>query len=144
MAHQTTLKDSPGTAVNGILEGISGLGNNLTTLATLQARLAVEDSRESARRGLPALIAAGVLVPLAIASATVGLIGIGYWLAAARDVPLGRAFLIVALGGIVLSGSLAAFALTKLRQSLESFRRSREELERNIAWLRTVLAQSGR
>lgn len=144
MVHQTTLKPGPGATVNGVLGEIGDMGNNLVTLAALQARLAAEDFRESARRSLPGVIAAAVLLPVAFASTTAALFGVAYWLAAAWDVSLGKALLTVAAGGLGLSISLAGFAVSKLRDGSSSFRRSREELERNIAWLGTVLAQSGR
>jgi hypothetical protein len=90
------------------------------------------------------VIAGVVLLPVAFASATAALFSVAYWLAAFWDVSLGKALLIVAAGGFGLSISLAGFAVNKLREGSNAFRRSREELERNIAWLRTVLAQSGR
>ena len=90
------------------------------------------------------MIAAAVLVPVGIASATAGMFGLAAWLAADMGIPLSRSLLLVAAGGIVLSGSMAAFAIQRLRSSLASFRRSREEFERNLAWLRTVLVHSGR
>jgi hypothetical protein len=141
MAHQTTLRRDSG---NGVLGGIEDLGNNLITLATLQARLAVQDCRESGRRGLPALIASAVLIPVALASTTAALFGAAYWLAADRVLSFGPALLVVAAAGLVVSALLSVFAVRTLRHSFDSFLRSREELERNIAWLGTVLSRSGR
>ncbi len=144
MARQATLNTDPGASLNGMLNGIGDLGSNVVTLTTLQARLAAEDFRASASRAQPALIAAAFLVPLGFASVTVGLYGLAYWMAADLGIPLGRTLLLVAAGGILLSSSMAALVIQRLRASLASFRRSREELERNIAWLRTVLMHSGR
>jgi len=144
MARQATLNTDPATSINGMLNGIGDLGSNVVTLTTLQARLAAEDFRESATRAQPALIAAAFLVPLGFASITVGLLGLAYWMAAALAMPLGQSLLLVAAGGILVSSVVAALAIQRCRASLASFRRSREELERNIAWLRTVLTHSGR
>ena len=144
MAHQTTLKDGPACTGNGVFEGLEGLGNSLVTLATLQARLAAEDLRESARRVLPAMVAAAVLIPAACATVTLAMFGVAAWLAADRALSFGLAAMIVAAVGFVASSLLVVFALLKLRDGLGSFIRSREELERNIAWLRTVLVHSGR
>ena len=144
MARQATLNTDSGASLNGMLNGIGDLGSNVVTLTTLQARLAVEDFRESASRAQPALIAAAFLVPLGFASITVGLCGLAYWMATDLGIPLGRSLLLVAAGGILLSSSMAVLVIRRLRASLTSFRRSGEELERNIAWLRTVLMHSGR
>jgi hypothetical protein len=144
MARQATLNPDPSASLNGMLTGIGDMGNNLVTLTTLQAQLAAEDFRESASRALPALIAAAVLIPLGFASVTAGLFGLAYWVAAGLDIPLGRSLLLVAAGGIILCSCMTVFVIQRLRASLSSFRRSGEELERNIAWLRTVLMHSGR
>jgi hypothetical protein len=144
MARQATLNTDPGASLNGMLSGIGDLGSNVVTLTALQARLAAEDFRESANRAQPALIAAAFLVPLGLASVTVGLYGLAYWMAAELGIPLSRSLLLVAAGGILVSSSMATLVIQRLRASLASFRRSREELERNIAWLRTVLTHSGR
>lgn len=144
MASQATLNIDQRSSVNGMLNGIGDLGNNVVTLATLQARLAAEDFSDSASRARPALIAAAVLIPLGFASVTAGLFGLASWMASDLGVPLGRALLEVAAGGIVVSSILAVLVIQRLLSSLTSFRRSREELERNIAWLRTVLVHSGR
>ena len=144
MAHQATLNSDPTASLNGMLNGIGDLGSSVVTLTTLQVSLAAEDFRESASRTRPAMIAAAVLVPMGTGSATVGLFGLAYWMAADLGIPLGRSLLLVAAGGIVLSSTLAAFVIQRLRAGLSSFRRSREELDRNIAWLRTVLTHSGR
>jgi hypothetical protein len=144
MARQATLNTDPGASLNGMFNEIDDLGSNVVTLATLQARLAVADFRESASRAQPALIAAAVLIPLGFASGTVGLFGLAYWMATDLGIPLGRSLLLVAAGGILISSSMAVLVIQRLRASLTSFRRSGEELERNIAWLRTVLMHSGR
>ena len=144
MAHQATIKNDPGGSVNGMLSGIGDLGGNVVTLTTLQARLAAEDFRESVSRAQPALIAAAVLIPMEFASITVGVIGLAYWTAVGLGIPLGQAFLMVAAGGIVMTTILGALVIRRLRASLSSFRRSGEELERNIAWLGTILMHSGR
>jgi hypothetical protein len=144
MARQATLKTDPGASFDGMLNEIGDVGSDVVTLTTLQARLAVEDFRESARRAQPALIAAAVLIPLGFASGILGLFGLAYWMAADLGMPLSRSLLLVAAGGILLSSFMAALVIRRLRASFVSFRRSREELERNIAWLRTVLMHSGR
>ena len=50
MATQTTMKQKSDPSLNGMLTDLGDLGGNLTLLATLQARLAAQDLRESAVR----------------------------------------------------------------------------------------------
>ncbi len=144
MAHQTTVNNGFGSSVSEIVTDIGELGNNVVTLATLQAKLAVADLHESARRALPAIVASVILIPLGFASLTVGLIGVGYWLTAYWGISLSQAMMLVAAVGFVFTAMLTVFAVQRLRVSFVSFRRSREELERNLAWLSTVMMHSGR
>jgi len=124
MAHQATLNHDPGATVTEVFDEIGGLGNSLVTLGTLQARLAAEDCRESARRALPALITVAILVPLSFASVTVGLVGTAYWVATSWALSPSRAFLIVAAAGLAVSGLLTIVAFSRLPKSFESFRRT--------------------
>jgi uncharacterized membrane protein YqjE len=144
MARQATLNPNPGASLNGMLHEIGDLGSNVVTLTTLQARLAAEDFRESASRAQPALIAAAVLIPLGFASFTVGLLGIAWWATTGLGIRPAYSLLMVAAAGLVLTVFAGVFVIQHIRASLASFRRSREELERNIAWLRTVAMHSGR
>jgi len=45
---------------------------------------------------------------------------------------------------IVLAGVVLTVCALRIPDALSGFRRSREELQRNIAWVRTVLVHSGR
>jgi hypothetical protein len=142
MAHQAKMTHGGnGSPVTEVLTGIGDFGNDVVTLATLQSRLAVADARESLSRAVPAAIAGVILVPLAFAAFTAGLVGLGFWLSAASGIAQGPALLIVAVIALVVAAVLGALAVSRLRGSFESFRRSREELERNIAWLGTILKQ---
>jgi hypothetical protein len=51
---------------------------------------------------------------------------------------------LVAAAAIVAAGATAAIAGRQFAHSFDTFRRSREELIRNLTWLRTVLVHSGR
>ena len=56
----------------------------------------------------------------------------------------GWAALLTAAVAAVVAAIVAAVSLKRLLGSLDSFRHSREELARNISWIRTVLVHSGR
>lgn len=144
MAHQTTMNDTKIPPVSGILSGIGDLGTNVATLATLQAKLAAADLRETVNRALPALVGVAFLIPLAVASSTVGMIGLAYLISVSYQLSLSKAFLGLSLVGLLVSIVLAVAIVTRLRISFVSFRRSREELERNAAWIGSVLSNTGR
>jgi hypothetical protein len=50
----------------------------------------------------------------------------------------------VAVLAIVLAAIMGVLALPAIKRSFASFQRSREELVRNLAWIKTVLTYSGR
>jgi len=108
-----------GSSTNGssesVVGSIAGFGNDVANLAELQLRLAALDFKESAGRARLPLVLVGAGLVILLGS-----------------VP-------VAIGGLALLVA-ERFSIS----SLESFRRSRDELVRNVSWIRTVLVHSGR
>jgi hypothetical protein len=148
MADQASVKPRARPSADGHGDGIvgevAGLGDDIATLAELQARLAALDARESGRKAVIPLVAICVAVVLALAAFTVGLLGAADFLARAASIGAGSAMLITAsitLGIAVATILVSAFAL---KVSVAPFRRSTEELARNLAWIRTVFLYSGR
>lgn len=129
---------------NGVFEGVSSFGTDLATLAVLQARLAACDFQESAKAATP--IVAGLIAFTLIlsASVTIGLAGFGIWLATALNIQMGVVLMLVALVGVIVSAASSALLARSLLRCFTYFRRSQEELDRNLAWLRTTLVHSGR
>jgi Putative Actinobacterial Holin-X, holin superfamily III len=129
---------------NGVIEGVSSFGIDLATLAVLQLRLAACDLRECAKAATP--IVAGLIVfwIIAGASAAVGLAGMALWLATILNIQAGIVMMLVALIGLVISAVAATLLARSVSRSLSYFRRSQEELERNLAWVKTTLIHSGR
>ncbi|MFO0950703.1 MAG: phage holin family protein [Isosphaeraceae bacterium] len=144
MAQVTTSPPSPGASIEGVIEGIGEFGGDVLNLTSLQAQLAAEDLRECGGRAVPGLIALAIAIPLAIAGFTVALVGLAYWLAPALGVSLAASFLICAAGGLLTAALVGYLGVRSIRSSTTSFRRSREELERNLAWLGSVVMHSGR
>jgi hypothetical protein len=127
-----------------VIGGVSSLGNDLATLATLQARLAALDLRESMEHATPSLIGLVILGTIAAASVVVGLAGLSLWLATVLQVQAGIVMMVVALAGLVIAGAVSFFLARSLAASFSYFRRSQEEFERNLAWVKTTLVHSGR
>jgi len=148
MVDQASMKSGTNGRSNGSGEGvvssIAGLGNDIANLAELQAKLALLDLKESTgHAALPVTLVAGGLA-LLLASLPVALLGVAELVASALSIRTGWAMLLVAGIAAVLAIIVVVVAGLRLRHSFESFRRSREELSRNVAWLRTVLLYSGR
>lgn len=128
----------------GMIEGVGLLGNNLATLATLQIRLAWLDLRDSLREARLALVVLAIGMLLIPCALVVVLFGLAGWVAELTRVDANLVMLLGALGLILLCVVSALFAMRRLFGSFSSFRRSQDEFNRNLAWVRTVLSQSGR
>jgi hypothetical protein len=144
MDDQASLKKDNGLRTNGVLGSLSEFGNDVATLVELQAKLAAIDFKESAERAtIPlAIVGAGLIVLLG--SVPVLLFGIAALLATWLNIAPGWALVLVAVVALAGSGTAVAIGGRKFPPSLVSFRRSRDELNRNLSWLRTVLVLSGR
>lgn len=149
MADQASLKAAGnGTRTNGSAEsmvgGIAEFGNDVATLAELQAKLAMYDLKECVEDVAKPVLATAVGLALALASLPVILAGVGLMLAAALHVSEGLALLLTGAVVLATSGALAFVASRRMFAGLANFQRSREELVRNLSWIRTVLVHSGR
>jgi len=127
-----------------VIGGIAEFGNDVATLAELQVKLFAFDLKASVDRALFPLIVSVAGLLILVGSVPVVLIGVAQLLAMAMGIHLGWALLLVGLVTLVGAAAVAAIAATQFSGSFESFRRSREELVRNLSWIRTVLTHSGR
>ena len=135
-----TMEPSPGSMVGNIAE----FGNDIATLVELQAKLALYDSKECIHRAtfpIIFLIAGGVVALTSLPILFGGLAGL---LSAFTTIPLWGSCLIVAAVAILIAAIVAFLSYREAFSSISSFRRSSEELTRNLSWVRTVLVHSGR
>ena len=147
MAHQAVRNGSVASRDrqnNGVIEGVSSFGTDLATLAVLQMRLTACDLRDSAKAATPIVAGLTVFWIIAGASAVVGLAGIALWLATILNVQASIVMMVIGLIGLVISAVGAALLARSLTRVFSYFRRSQEELERNLAWVKTTLTHSGR
>lgn len=128
----------------GVVSNLADFGNDIATLVELQAKLAVHDAQDTVARATTPLIVLGVGSAMAMASLPVILLGLADLIAENSKLPLGASRLIVGFAALILAGIAAYLGLKGSTSSLESFRRSREELIRNLSWIRTVVVHSGR
>ncbi|MEJ7639358.1 MAG: phage holin family protein [Singulisphaera sp.] len=146
MANQASvnLDGSPVNQPEGVVGNIAEFGNDVMTLVELQAQLAALDFKEVMSRATIPLVLIVVGLAILLASLPVALLGVAFLVASALSMSTGWGILLTAVVAAVLAAVVAAVAFTRLLSSLDSFRHTREELVRNVSWLRTVLVHSGR
>jgi uncharacterized membrane protein YqjE len=127
-----------------VVGGISEFASDVSTLLELQAKLLALDLNECVARTTTPVIVATVSLAFLFASLPVILAGLALVLAAFLKLSIGWTLVLTGLVVLVVSGGLVYGASARLRLSLDCLRRSREELVRNLSWLRTVLVHSGR
>jgi hypothetical protein len=143
MAHQTLLNDKTDRP-NGLMGNVSSFSNDLASLATLQTKLAAADLRESLLKAAPAIGGLAVLGLLSIAGMTALVVSLALWLAEAMQLRPAVAFMLVGLGSLVVAALGGWLCARTFGSSFSTFRRSSEEFDRNLAWIKTTLTQSGR
>jgi Putative Actinobacterial Holin-X, holin superfamily III len=116
----------------------------VVTLAELQANLAARNLEETARMATMPIGLIVLSVTVLAAAVTVALIGSALLVASALKIHQGWAMILTAGVATALAGPAAVLGLGRLRSSFDSFRPSREELRRNLTWLRAVLISRGR
>ncbi len=150
MAHQAFLNPriraaaTAGGASDGLMDDVGSFGGDLAALASLQSRLAAADARESLAKAAPAVAGLALAVLLCVAAAVVAAAGLALWIAERYAVATSTALMLVGLGAAVLAAILGVVSARLLGSSVTPFRRSSEELGRNIAWVKTTIAHSGR
>jgi len=128
------------TVVGGLAEFV----NDVSGLAELQWKLASLDLGEAKQHALvPLGLAVGGAAVLA-GCIPVAVAGAALLIASATGLSIALSLLLTAAAVMVVAGFVAVYAARRLGRSLEIFRRSQEELQRNISWIRTVLVHSGR
>lgn len=127
-----------------VVGNIADFGNDIASLAELQAKLTLLDAKDAVARATTPLIVLVAGGALALASLPVILMGVAGVVASASKLSNPVALLVVGLVALVIAVVVALIGLKGSASSLTSFRRSSEELTRNISWVRTVLVYSGR
>jgi hypothetical protein len=127
-----------------VVSNIADFGNDIATLAELQAKLTLLDAKDAVAKATTPLIVLVAGATLALGSLPVILIGLAGVVASALNLSNPVALLIVGLAALGVAVVAALIGLKGSTGSLTSFRRSSEELTRNISWVRTVLVHSGR
>ena len=101
-------------------EGVAEFVDDLATLAELQARLAVFDFRDSARKSAIPIVLTAVGVSVVVASIPVALLGAGWLLASALKIPQGWAMLMTAAVAMTLGGVVAGLGWEAVSHALKA------------------------
>ena len=123
----------------GVRQGLGGLLHDVTTLAELQVELLKLDATAASRRAVLPASLIGAAVVLALSAVPLLLVALAQLLRDQAQWPAALATLTALLTGLVIAGILGWVGYRGLQRTLEPLARSRDELNRNIAWLKTAL-----
>jgi hypothetical protein len=127
---------------NGGAKGMGELTNDIVSLAELQFELFRIDCREGIKRMLipgALLLFAGIV---AVGTVPIALMLIAGLLTQAAGLSRAAAFSIAALSGFIVAVAIGVVGWSCLRGVVRVFERSREELTRNMAWIKHALKRS--
>ena len=120
-------------------KSVGGFAHDITTLAELQVKLFFADLKEALQHLTWPLVMMLVGAVLAFASLPVVLMGIAYTLIQRAGLAVDVAFLITAAGATFIAAATCLFGWSKMRRSFSSLERSRDELARNVSWIKSAL-----
>ncbi len=140
MSHQTPLNgNGRSSPTAGVRHGLSGLLHDVTTLAELQAELLKLDAQDAARRAVLPAALIGAAVVFALSTVPLLLLVVAQLLRDQAEWPAALATFVALLIGLLIAGVCGWLGFRGVRRMLEPLDRSRDELSRNIAWLKTAL-----
>jgi hypothetical protein len=118
---------------------VSGLAHDVIELSELQLQLLRLDIRKSSQKVRLCLVLAIIGVCLLIASIPVALLALAEVFVEQLDWARSAAIGAAALVGLLLSAIFAGAAYGIVRSGLFSLDRSRDELNNNMAWVKSTL-----
>ena len=142
MVGETTMNRRNGSttsAANVVAKGMGELTHDIVSLAELQFELFRIDCREGLKRMLvpvALLLFAGIV---AVGTVPVALMLIAEILTQDAGLSRAAAFSIAALSGFVVALGIGVVGWSYLRGVVRVFERSREELTRNMTWIKHAL-----
>jgi uncharacterized membrane protein YqjE len=127
------------TKIPDVAGSVSGLTHDVIELSELQTKLFVLDIKNGSRRLRTCLILAVVGACFLLGTIPVALLALAHVIVEqldwAQSVALGAA----ALAGLLLAAIIAGTAWGILKSGLFSLEQSREELRRNLDWIKSTL-----
>jgi len=122
-----------------VATSFSGLAHDAIELAELQAQLLSLDVKSTSRNARGAFVLTVVGASFLLSSISVGLFALAEVLVEKLSWSHSAADIVAALIGIVLGGAVLVVAWRLWLSGIGSLKRSRDELTRNIAWIKSSL-----
>jgi len=142
MVGETTMNQRNGSSKapsEGVAKDVGELTHDIVSLAELQFEL----FRNDCRKGMKGLLLPVVLLLLAgivaVGTVPVALMIVAEFLAQAAGLSRAASFSIAALGGFGVAVAMGVAGWSRIRGVARVFERSREELARNMNWIKQSL-----
>lgn len=133
---------APETESHGLAPDLGAFASDVMTLTELQAKLLLADVQECSHRALiPSLVLLAGLA-LGLACFPIALVAIALGLVQYLETSHYEAFLIVVGAGAISSALLCIVGWILIRKRAAVLRRSRDELVRNVRWIKKVVARN--
>ena len=131
-----TNAESKDSAPRAVAVNVADVLHDVTELAELQAKLLFADSKDTMRRALLAAVVMVVGLCLVLGCIPVTLSAIGYAVHQQTSMSIPLSLTVAAGGTLLLAVLLLVVGWLRLRRSFNTLDRSREELSRNVAWIK--------
>jgi Putative Actinobacterial Holin-X, holin superfamily III len=122
-----------------VATSFAGLAHDVIELGELQAQLFVHDVKSTTQKTRTSLLLGVIGACVLLGSVPVLLFALGEWIAERTGWPLSGGLAVAAAVGIAASAAILAAGWNRLSVGLNSMQRSRDELRRNIAWIKSSL-----
>ena len=122
-----------------VATSFSGLAHDVIELGELQAQLLALDVKRTSRDARGAFVLTVVGASFLLCSISVGLFALAELLVEELGWDKSTADFVTAVVGVAVGGGILAAAWCQWQSGMSALTRSREELSRNIAWLKMSL-----
>jgi uncharacterized membrane protein YqjE len=142
MVDQTPIAPEDGAAeapARAFTRHASGFARDVSTLADLQLKLFSSDLQETlSRMAVPLFLVVASSV-MAAAALPLILVGFAFLIVYYADWAIAWSMLVIAVGTTLVAAITGAIAYRSLRRSVKALDRSKQELLRNVNWIKMVL-----
>jgi hypothetical protein len=126
-----------------VAASFAGLTHDIIELGELQAQLLVCDVKKTSQNVRTSLVLFIIGIGVLLGCIPIVLISLAELLMWLWEWPPPAAYAVAALVGLLCCATLLGLGYTKIKTGFEALNRSRDELNRNIAWLKSTLRDRG-
>lgn len=127
-----------------VTEGVTGLTHDVIELAELQVQLLQLDMRQSFDKARTCVILAVVGACLLLGTIPVALLTLAAVLYEQAGWSIAASAGVAALVGLLVTAAILGVAWSYMNKGMVTLERSRDELRRNVAWLKSTLRTRGK